>query len=78
MENAIALAELIGVENPQFRDSCYNGTEIFWVEEKDGKEVVRIVTFVETCSKFGDFAYTRNIEGLKGDWQKVDYYFLYI
>ena len=77
LKNVQALAELIGVENPQFRDSCYNGIEIYWIENKDGKEIGRIVTFVDTSRK-ESFAYTKNIEGLSGDWQKVDYYFLYI
>ena len=69
--DARALAELVGVKNPKFRWSCYNGIEIFWMEN----ETVRIITLVNGGSMF---AYTKNIDGLYGDWQKVDYYFLYL
>ena len=66
--NAQALAELIGAPaSTQFRYSCYNGVELWWLEG----ETVRIVTLVDS------FAYTKNPSGLLGDWQKVDYWFLH-
>jgi len=69
---AKVLADLLGIINPQFRFSCYAGTEIYWFDENDK---VRIITFVDGGSMF---AYTKDITGLPGDWKKVDYYFLYL
>lgn len=65
------VAELIGVENPIIRSSCYAGTEICW---QDGEEF-RTVTFVDGMY---DFCYTKNPAGLNGDWIKKDYWFLYL
>jgi len=67
--NAQALAELIGVpETVEYRYSCYSGVELYWFEG----ETMRIVTLVDT------FAYTKNATDLLGEWQKVDYWFLYL
>lgn len=71
LSNAMALAELIGApEGTQYRWSCYNGVELYWFDTEGGH--MRIVTYVDS------FAYTKNPAGLQGNWQKVDYYFLYL
>lgn len=73
MKNTEIIAELLGIKNPVIRASCYAGWEICWFDEEEN---YRIVTFVQAGR--GDFCYTKNPAGLNGDWQKVDYWFLYI
>lgn len=72
--NARALAELLEIKNFVLRDSCYNGIEICWLENPTD-EKYRVITFVQGGN---DFAYTKDISGLPGNWIKQDYYFLYI
>jgi len=72
MENAYILAELLGIVNPKFRNSCYAGIEIYW-DDYFGN--VRIITLVDGGNMF---AYTKDAIGLPGDWKKLDYYFLYL
>lgn len=69
LQNALALAELIAAPySVKFRYSCYAGIELYWIEEN----IMRIVTLVDT------FAYTKNPANLLGNWQKTDYWFLYL
>ena len=73
MQNALIVAELLGIANPTIRASCYAGWEICWQESDDGE--LRIVTYVNGGH---EFCYTRDCTGLNGDWKKVDYWFLYL
>jgi hypothetical protein len=74
LADAQALAELIGAPpSVQYRWSCYNGVELWWFD--DESKPMCIVTYVDGIHAF---AYTKDKTGLLGDWQKLDYWFLYL
>ena len=67
------IAELLGINNPVFRASCYAGIEICW---HAGNGNFRYITFVDGGHQF---CYTKfDPSDLPGDWKKVDYWFLYL
>ena len=73
METVEIIAELLGIKNPKFRNSCYAGTEIYWKDENNEN---RTITYVNGFTN--EFCYTKNANNLPGNWQKVDYWFLYL
>jgi len=73
MKNAKIIAELLGLKNYFLRESCYAGIEICWWQETE--QYLRIITYVHGGN---EFLYTKDIEGLPGTWNKVDYWFLYL
>ena len=72
MENAVILAELLNIKDAKFQNSYYAGIEICWKDENNEN---RIITYVNSGH---EFCYTKNADGLPGNWQEVDYWFLYL